>query len=271
MHHEDQMVHPEAIVDEVSTSPLDPVAGPEPVTLFERGDHRWIWLGADADAGDEVAANQFLVQAGGRSALLDPGSVLDFARAVSNLARFSPSDSVDVVFYSHQDPDVSSAAPMWARVTGAQLYMSQLWTRFVPHFGGVPADRIVAIPDEGGPISLGGRTLIAVPAHFLHAPGNLALYDPVARILFTGDLGANLPPHGGPLFVDDLKGHLPYMEGFHRRYMASNAACRAFVKNVRQLDIDLIVPQHGSLFRGAAVGDFLAWLDQLECGMDLLG
>jgi len=254
----------------VAIADSNPVAGAEPVVLFEQADHRWVWLGADEEGGDEVAANQFVVQNSGRAALLDPGSVLDFARAVSNLSRFSRSSDVETIFYSHQDPDVSSAAPMWARVTPAKLWMSALWTRFVPHFGGVPAERIQAIPDEGEMIPLGNAQLEAIPAHFLHAPGNFALYDPVARILFTGDLGANLPPTGSPLYIDDFAAHLPHLDGFHRRYLASNAACRAFVRRVEGLPIDLIAPQHGSLYRGAAVGDLLDWLRELRCGIDLL-
>jgi flavorubredoxin len=240
--------------------------------LFQAGEHRWIWLGADTDADVSagVAANQYLIEHRGRCCLLDPGSVLDFARSVANVARYTATDRIDILFYSHQDPDVSSGAPMWAAITSAKLVMPGLWTRFLPHFGEFDESRIHGLDDAGEELALAGATLQVVPAHFLHAPGNQLLYDPQARILFSGDVGANLPPSGQPLFIDDFQAHLPYLEGFHQRYMACNTACRVFVDRIRHLDIDLICPQHGSIYRGQAAQDFLHWLEQLRCGIDLM-
>jgi flavorubredoxin len=40
---------------------------------------------------------------------------------------------------------------------------------------------------------------------------------------------------------------------------------------VRQLDIDMIVPQHGRSFVGKkVVKEFINWIDGLECGVDLV-
>ena len=62
------------------------------------------------------------------------------------------------------------------------------------------------------------------------------------------------------------------MLGFHRRYMASNKACRLWAAMVRDMDVEMIVPQHGRPFVGREViGAFLYWIESLECGLDLLG
>ena len=63
---------------------------------------------------------------------------------------------------------------------------------------------------------------------------------------------------------------MPHMEGFHKRYMNSNKVCRLWASMVRTLEISMIVPQHGRAFTGAAVGEFIAWIEQLECGIDLM-
>jgi len=70
--------------------------------------------------------------------------------------------------------------------------------RFIPH--GVPfyqknagADRYLLPPDEGSDIPLGRTRARALPAHFLHSVGNFQFYDPISRILFSGDLGASAP------------------------------------------------------------------------------
>ena len=40
---------------------------------------------------------------------------------------------------------------------------------------------------------------------------------------------------------------------------------------VRELDIAMIVPQHGAPLRGEAIGQLLDWMDSLSCGIDLMG
>ena len=78
--------------------------------------------------------------------------------------------------------------------TDATAYISSLWLRFVPHFGldHLLEDRLMAIPDEGMIFEMGGEQIYALPAHFLHSVGNMQIYDPVSKILYTGDLGAAL-------------------------------------------------------------------------------
>ena len=61
------------------------------------------------------------------------------------------------------------------------------------------------------------------------------------------------------------------MEGFHKRYIASNRTMRAWAAMVRKLDIEMIAPQHGAFFRGKElVNRFIDWCEGLECGVDLL-
>jgi hypothetical protein len=72
-----------------------------------------------------------------------------------------------------------------------------------------------------------------------------------------------------PESVEDFDAHVAKMAGFHRRYMVSNKICRLWVKMVRQLDIEKMVPQHGRPFFGKAmVHRFFDWFERLECGTD---
>jgi len=53
--------------------------------------------------------------------------------------------------------------------------------------------------------------------------------------------------------------------------MVSNKICRLWAKMARSLDIEMIVPQHGARFVGKEmVGRFIDWVEQLECGVDLM-
>lgn len=160
--------------------------------------------------------------------------------------------------------------------TNCKVVCSRLWERFFPHL--VPGyrgknleQRILGLPDQGGRIELGRSYIQAVPAHFLHSVGNFHFYDPVSRILFSGDLGASLVDDEPSKPVEDFQAHIPTMEGFHRRYMVSNRACRLWANMARKMDIEMIVPQHGRPFKGKAMVDtFIDWISGLECGVDLM-
>ncbi len=176
------------------------------------------------------------------------------------------------IFLSHQDPDIVGGLCTWLELIKAPVYVSSIWMRFLPHYGLRNMSQFVGVPDHGMDCEIAPDFNVKmVPAHFLHSEGQINLYDPVSKILFSGDIGAAMVPsdNDNP-YVDDFKSHLPYVEGFHRRYMCSNKAIRCWLDTIADLDIEMIAPQHGPVYRGAAVREFLNWLRDLQCGIDLL-
>lgn len=110
----------------------------------------------------------------------------------------------------------------------------------------------------------------AVPAHFLHSVGNFQFYDPVSKILFSGDMGASLVDDAQTP-VSNFDAHIPSMRGFHQRYMCSKKVTRLWADMVRGMDVEMMVPQHGQPFQGKEmIGRFLDWISELDCGIDLL-
>ncbi|HKJ89025.1 MAG TPA: MBL fold metallo-hydrolase, partial [Gammaproteobacteria bacterium] len=136
---------------------------------------------------------------------------------------------------------------------------------FIRHFGSQHID-YRGIPDEGATLDFNGVKLEAVPAHFLHSSGNIQLYDPEARILMSGDVGMAIEPgqESAPLFVDDFDAHIRHMHKLHTRWMPSNRAKREWIARARDMDIEVMAPQHGRLFRGEDVLRFLDWFDALD-------
>jgi flavorubredoxin len=246
------------------------------VELFNDGQHvclAFCDLLEDAGAAP-VQANQFLVMDHGQGALIDPGGGLHYSALLVEVQKRLAVKDLSYVLASHADPDVIASANKWLVATPARIAISRLWTRFLPHLAtrAVPGERILGIPDEGTDIPIGRTTLKALPAHFLHAEGNFQFYDPVSRILFSGDLGASIVPQElAAEAVRDFDAHLRYMVGFHRRYMVSNRICRYWANMVRQLPIDMVVPQHGSRFVGRPMVErFIDWVENLSCGVDLM-
>ncbi len=243
-------------------------------TLYDDGKHKFIWLGwEEKDEDGLVQVNQYLIDNDGTGILLDPGGIHVFPRVVANISRYIDLERIKYIFFSHQDPDVSSGIALWLSVTNAKIYISKWWVRFLPHYGMFDMSSIVPIEDNGGRINLpSGDSFELIPAHFLHSVANFHVYDRRAKILFTGDLGAAIfPPDKRYPFVTDFNSHLKIMEGFHKRYMASNQVCRKYVEIVSKFQIDIIAPQHGAIFnKKEDVKKFFDWFSNLKCGVDII-
>lgn len=248
-----------------------------PRVLFDNGPHKVLCFD-QLVTGDGVQSNQFLIIDGDEHVLLDPGGDLTYMPLSLALSQHIVLRDLTYVFASHQDPDIIASLDKWFLHTDCKVVCSRLWARFLPHLsaafltrasGASTTERMIAVPDRGQDLLLGSSVLKMVPAHFLHSVGNLQLYDPVSGILFSGDMGASMVDDAEP--VSHFAGHVPTMEGFHRRYMVGNKACRLWANMVRQLKPKMVVPQHGRPFVGTAmINEFLDWISQLQCGMDLM-
>ena len=240
--------------------------------FYNDGEHRCIGF-YDLVSGQGVQANQFLVVNGSHSALIDPGGDLVYRDLFMQAYRYLFSNSLEYVIGSHQDPDIISSLNQWILGSECKVIVPKLWERFIPHFAPKTdlSGRLIGIPDEGMNIHLGNAILQALPAHFLHSEGNFQFYDPVAKILFSGDMGASMVHGNHAEPVENFAAHVKYMEGFHKRYMSGNKACRFWVNMIRKLDVEWIIPQHGRPFKGKAmIDEFLNWVENLECGLDLM-
>ncbi len=227
----------------------------------------------DLVTGEAVQANQFLIVDHAHAAIIDPGGELTYTRLYMELGKWVDVRGLDYVIASHQDPDIVASLNRWLVGTQCKAVVPELWERFIPHFTSVgrTQGRMIAIPDQGADLMLGDIHLKALPAHFLHAEGNFQFYDPISKVLFSGDMGANLASGDLDKPFKRLPEALPFMEGFHQRYMSGNKACRYWANMVRTLDIKWMVPQHGRPFKGKKViHQFLDWISDLHCGVDLV-
>lgn len=248
----------------------------EPLELYRDKQHACLmFTDLFEEDGQAVLANQFLVIDGDQAALIDPGGNQAFNELLMGVGREFPPGKLTYLLASHADPDIIASLDRWMTSTPARLVISKLWERFAPYLTkfGKTQSRIIGVPDSGGVLPLGRSELVLLPAHFMHSEGNFHFYDPVSCILFTGDLGVSLISGvEAREFVTDLAPHIPRMEGFHRRYMASNKILRLWTRMARKLDVKMLVPQHGAPILGRqAIADFYDWLDGVNCGIDLVG
>lgn len=242
--------------------------------LYEDDEHQFIWFGWEEKEEEEslVQSNQALVINGEQAYLFDPGGAYIFSEVAAEINKYISLDQIRYLLASHQDPDVLSSVTLWLKATPAKLLVSNLWTRFVSHFGFSDNSRLIGIDDKGQMIKLPkGGEIKLLPSHFMHSEGNFTFYDTRSKILFSGDIGASVFPKGERyLFAEDWETHKTYMEGFHRRYMGGKKVTSKWSEMVRKLPLDMIVPQHGAIIPQEMINTFLDWLGQLDSGLDII-
>lgn len=237
--------------------------------LFEDGDYKVVYLGTYIGEGD-VDVNSYLIVSRREGFLLDPGGYKIFPKVISNISKYINPKNIKYIYMCHQDPDVAGSIPLWRALTDAKIVTSWLWIRFLPHFGFEDVDSVAyPLPDEGDRIKFGSTTLEFIPAHYLHSPGHYSIYDRKSKFLFTGDIGIAILDEP-KLVVEDIDKHIEAMKPLHQKLMASNHALRWWLSNVRQYDIEAILPQHGSIIPKKYINRFFSFLENLKCGVDLL-
>jgi len=236
--------------------------------LFECPSHTWIMFGRDDEKPEAIIdTNQYMVVTNNNSLLMDPGGIELFSAMLAAVIKQVPANKITHLFASHQDPDIISSLGLWDQaLPSATLHSPWLWESFIRHFG-MNNINYAAIPDEGNTLKLDGVALEFIPAHYLHSSGNFNVYDPEAKILMSGDIGAAMEAVDAPLFVEDFDEHAKKMRMFHQRWMPSNEAKNDWVRRVRKLDIEMMCPQHGRIFKGDDVKRFLEWFESLEVGV----
>ncbi len=237
--------------------------------IYENGSHKWAIVARDVERPQYlIDTNEYLVINDDRALLTDPGGIEIFPAVFSAINEHFDASAIDMIFSSHQDPDIISSLSLWLEVNRQlKCNISWLWSGFVPHFGG-DKNTFIDLPDEGAEIRLQGLKLQAIPAHYLHSSGNFHLYDPVAKILFSGDIGAALSGSEElPIFVSDFDRHIQFAKKFHQRWLGSNEAKQNWCQRIAAMDIDMLCPQHGSIYTGDDVERFINWLAELPVGV----
>lgn len=232
-------------------------------TLFQKGDHRWLLLVQEPDqSSDQMATNRIAIQVGDMVTFVDPGGFEVFPETLAALTAEVSIDKVYDVVFTHPGPESASALPLWRQVCndGARFHVPEMMMSAFQHLdGNFP---LTAISDQGAEISISAMPLKLLPAPYMYSPAAVNVYDSQARILYSGAVGSVLSylPNPDHLFVEDFEDHIDALAAYHGRFMPSNAARDAWLDAVRGLDIEMLVPASGRVFKDQAVEQFLVWL-----------
>ena len=219
------------------------------------------WVG-DTEQVNTLHCNPYLLRDGDEAVLFDPGSSLDFEKVFQNVTDLTPLEKIKHVILSHQDPDLCSAVPLFEQ-KGLKARIACHWrTSVIIQYYGITSPFYLVDQNNYRLELESGRTLQFIHAPYLHFPGAVLTYDPVSRILFSGDLFGGFTLNWG-LFADD--GYEEAMQAFHESYMPSNDILRPVMEYLLSMDIATIAPQHGSILT-RDIKKYIKILRDLECG-----
>ncbi|MDQ6992955.1 MAG: MBL fold metallo-hydrolase [Mariprofundus sp.] len=238
----------------------------KPTLLHHQAGHAIYWLGIAAST--VFRCNAYLIIDGDEVILIDPGSRSSFEQVKTRVTQIIAPEKITGMILCHQDPDVAASMVDWLDLCPeCMVYTSPRAQVLLPHFG----SRHYAWQDIEKEPHLNfksGCKLRFISAPFLHSPAAFTSYDETSRFLFSGDIWAALMT-SWQLTVSDFSHHCMQMNLFHMDYMASNIAARGFVAKIDSLEIDAILPQHGSIITKPDVAAALQYLNTLQCGTDI--
>lgn len=225
------------------------------------------WVGFSEESS-KLHCNPYLLVDEGEAVILDPGSIPDFARVMRKVIEVVQPERISTMVLSHQDPDVCGNIAVMEEIIGSdeiRIAAHINTIRLVQHIG--VRSPFYDVEKSDWKLTLrSGRALQFIPAPFLHSPGSIMTFDSRTGTLFSGDIFGGIS-NTWTLFAEE--GYLEAMQTFHQAYMPSNAILRECMERVERMDIQRILPQHGSVISREQVPEAINFLKELPCAFDL--
>lgn len=227
------------------------------------------WVGFH-EQSSKLHCNPYLLIDEDEAVIFDSGSIPDFPVIMRKIIDLVDPGQISLVVASHQDPDVCGNLAIVEDV------IDRPDLKIAAHLNTLRLIQHQALTSEFYPVDQhdyritlkSGRTLEFLFVPFLHSPGAIVSYDTRTRSLFSGDLFGAISDENWNIFAG---ADFPEsMKSFHQAYMPANAHLKAAMIRLENMEIDRILPQHGSVIEGDQVQVAIDYLKQLPCGLDLI-
>lgn len=213
-----------------------------------------------------VSYNSYVI-ADEKTALMDTADESVQPQFLENVAAALDGRSLDYMVVNHMEPDHCSGiarilelypdCKMVATAKAFCLYDQMYNTK-------LPEERKIVVK-EGDKLSLGKHELMFIMAPMVHWPEVMMSYECTEKVLFSADAFGTFGATDGNLFSDDFGwGEADWDEA--RRYYTNivgkyGPQVQAVLKKAAGLDIALVAPLHGPLWKGKDVGAFIEKYD----------
>jgi glyoxylase-like metal-dependent hydrolase (beta-lactamase superfamily II) len=243
--------------------------------ISEIGNEFFLVRSKEKDLHRNIYFKKFKNNGNSVNMIFDPGTKLDGDLVLESSKKlFGGLENIDIIFLSHQDPDVSSLTPFILAGAKNSVLITSIDTFRLVSMYGIPENRVFFIENFNTEILTIKKTrhkVTFIPAYYCHFRGAMMFYDYESKILFSGDFasGLNTRNGAGPYANEES---WEGIKEFHTIYMPSSLAVKETVNRIGLLNPipDIIAPQHGDIIGRDLMIDFLTRLDELVVGIDYI-
>lgn len=230
-------------------------------TVFKADEHVWLAFGGDGERPEGVSdITVYVLCAGERALLFDPGGHAIFPPLLAAISERIALERFTDLVLSRTTPEAAGGLALWHQVLPgtARIHVPETGMADLAHLDA--AAHLTPIGDAGGALALdNGEELRFIPAHHLGMAAAFSVYDPKARVLLSGQIGASDDGELPGTAVDDVAEHLAGIEDRHWRLMPEAGARRSWLQATEGLAVDLMLPAQGPQYEAASVLAFRDW------------
>ncbi|MDD2648457.1 MAG: flavin reductase [Eubacteriales bacterium] len=168
---------------------------------------------------------------------------------------------LDYVIVQHMEPDHSATLIRLLKAHPETVVVcSAMTAKMINQFFGLDVSGSAYIVGEGDILNVGRHEFTFVMAPMVHWPEVMVTYEKSERVLFSADAFGTFGALNGAIFADEVDFFGDYL-GEARRYYANivgkyGGQVSALLKKASALDIAMLCPLHGFVFR-RAIGDYI--------------
>ena len=175
-------------------------------------------------------------------------------RFLENLTYALNGKKPDYLIVQHMEPDHSAALlDLAIRYPEMKIVCNAKTLAFIRQFYDFDIDSRVQVVKENDTLNTGKHTLHFVMAPMVHWPEVMVTYDSTDKILFSADAFGCFGALNGAIFADEVDFARDYMDEARRYYTnivgKYGAQVRALLKKAAALEINMICPLHGFVWR----------------------
>lgn len=189
-----------------------------------------------------------------KTALMDTTDPSITSLFLANVAHTLNGRKLDYLIINHMEPDhCSNIEEIMHRYPETTLVCNAKTLQMIGQFYDLDLTERTMIIKEGDTLSLGSHTLHFVAAPMVHWPEVMMVYEDSEKILFSADGFGSFGALNGNLFNDEVNFDRDWLDDARRYYTnivgKYGAQVQAVLKKASGLDIQMICPLHGPIWR----------------------
>jgi len=223
------------------------------------------WIGSYIE-NDPFQCHAYLIKNNDESILIDPGSMLEFDSLIAKTRSIIDLKDIKYIVLHHQDPDLAASVPAIEKLIGRddlQIVTHSRITVLLKHYL-IKSKYYEIDHNDHKLVTDNGLSLDFISTPYCHSPGAFVSYEPASKVLFSSDIFGGLEESWQFYATEN---YFQQAKAFHASYMPGKDIFNYTLRKIEQLDINLILPQHGSIIKRKYIAKLIDDLKNMDCGL----